>query len=233
MGVRIVADQGLLPQVLGPDVIVLDQRRVRGKDGDDFGAADDLGVDARLFQSDHRYAEVDVADDDVLADLLRGQSGQAHADAGVALAKPLGRRGQKPKGGGGAGGDAQQPELLVPDPLGEDLQRFDLAEYPVGVGDQDVRFRGRHQSPAEPLEQPIADLAFEVSQNLADRRLRDVQRLCRGGQGPVTHDGAEDFKLACVHLTAAKPNYNQGLCNTVDNVLVADLPAGKHRPSAN
>ncbi|MFO1059954.1 MAG: hypothetical protein U1E53_23680 [Dongiaceae bacterium] len=141
--------------------------------------------------------------------LLGRQRLDLQLDARVAPADPLGGERQQGECRRAAGADAQEAQPLVADPVGVGLQRLDLAEDPVGIAEQQVRLGRGDQPAAHQLEQRVADLALEVAQHLADRRLRDAERLGRRGQRAVAHDGAEDLELARVQ----EPSRNPGLWN--------------------
>src|SRR5207249_1687982 len=93
----------------------------------------------RLAQPDHRYADIEVADHDVLGDLFGGQRLQIDTKPGIAATKALDRARNDRERGRRARTNPQQPELLVANAVGKPLEHFDLAEDPVGIPKQQVR----------------------------------------------------------------------------------------------
>src|SRR5205823_1168707 len=61
--------------------------------------------------------------------------------------------------------------------------------------------RGNSNAPADAMKDRFAEFLFEQQDLAADRRLRDVELLARGGEGAGVGYGADDFELPKVHAS--------------------------------
>src|ERR1700741_996979 len=80
----------------------------------------------------------------------------------------------------------------------------EIVEQPVGLRKQLIRLRRRHQAPLDALEQAKAELILGLQDDLAKRRLRDIEGLGGAGHGARTHDGPENLELSGPHLSSHK-----------------------------
>ena len=99
-------------------------------------------------------------------------------------------------------GEADEAGAPVPHVDRPALQRVELGEDVLGLGIELLGLLGRHQPAADAIEQLESELVLGVKQDLAQRRLRDVEHRSRAGDGAATHQRAEDFELARPHLSS-------------------------------
>jgi hypothetical protein len=105
----------------------------------------------------------------------------------------------------------------------ESAEALDVPVQPLRLGQQLLGLRRRHQPPALALEQLESQLVLGMQQQLAERRLRDIQRLRRAGQRAAAHDGAEDLNLADIHGLAPAAVIRQHYASLRSRLWTADL----------
>ncbi len=87
--------------------------------------------------------------------------------------------------GGGEGGEAEHPAAQARDRLDLGLRGGEAGDDPVGVGDEGASGLGQADGPRAALDESYAGLTFEGRDLLRDRRGRESERLCGGGDRPV------------------------------------------------
>ena len=77
-----------------------------------------------------------------------------------------------------------------------------LAEHRLGVRAQRAARLGQREPAADAREERDAELGLQAADLLADRRLREVQRLGGGAERAALGGGQEVLELLQVHLKA-------------------------------
>ena len=87
-----------------------------------------------------------------------------------------------------AGAHDQAPAHLAGEVADQALELARVVDEPAGPRQQRRAGRGQRNPPADPVEQPGVELRLELGDPLADRRLRQLERLGRLGKGLVFSD---------------------------------------------
>ncbi len=96
--------------------------------------------------------------------------------------------------------DQPQRPLFAPAKVaGEASESLQIGRQALAFLLQDSRFGGGLKLAAHATEQRETQLLFGMLENLARRRLRDMQQLGRRGQAAGLQDGLEEFDMTKAH----------------------------------
>ena len=100
-------------------------------------------------------------------------------------------------------GDDQLPAAQVAHVLQRRQRLLFEGHEPLGVLEQDLAGVGQNAAAAGPIEQRLPNLVFQPADDLADSRLRPIQRLGGLREAAFPDDGHERLELEEIHRVAA------------------------------
>ena len=163
-----------------------------------------LDRESRIVRNVDREREVGFVGQHVVDQLVEVVGlGQPHVDIGHAVAHPRQHVREQLRRRRLERADDQPPGEAAPEQLELVVHSIDAGEHGSGVvehGSTGGGQLGRAWAPG-PIEEGDARRPFELSDLLADRRLREAEVVRRSGEGPLVDDGDERRQLAWIGLS--------------------------------
>jgi hypothetical protein len=155
-----------------------------------------LGVGGRAVED----AEVDAPVVERLGLLQRVHLEQREPDVGQVHAEEAEHVGEDRRVGRRLDeADAEPPDLAARRALGSPLRALGLGERETRLGEEGAPRRGERHAARDALEERRAELALEVADLPAERRLRDVQAPGGAPEVPLLRDGREIAEVPELH----------------------------------
>src|SRR5262249_16479654 len=116
------------------------------------------------------------------------------------------------------GADDERPGVAALEQVGLLAERVGVAEQIAAASQQLLAFRSQYETPADPIEQPEAELLLQLLKLTGKARLGDVQPQRRLGHRALLGDGHECTKAPEIHAGYI-PNWYRNL----DKLFIGQL----------
>ena len=171
-----------------------------------------LDLESGPIERTIRIAKVGLTACDCVENEMRGNPANRNMDIRPLNRKPGDKTGENASGQGRHRGDPERTSSLRPKRLSERPDPCQSDKGPLDLLEQRGRLGGRHDVVAAPLEQGQAGRFLQASDQPADGRLGDEERLGSARDAAGEHDRTECFDLTRTDFHKAPAQHNLKTC---------------------